>query len=45
VFEGSDLPRLLVDLRQCFDRVKPHYPEATHREGREVFLVCMGFKG
>ena len=44
VFEGSDLPRLIVDLRQHFDRVKPNYPEATHREGREVFMVCLGFR-
>lgn len=45
VFEGGDLPRLIQDLRQHFQRVKPHYPEATHREGREVFLVCTGFRG
>jgi 23S rRNA (uridine2552-2'-O)-methyltransferase len=44
VFEGSDLPSLIVDLRQHFDRVKPNYPEATHREGREVFMVCLGFR-
>jgi len=45
VFEGSDLPHLIVDLRQHFDRVKPNYPEATHREGHEVFMVCLGFRG
>ena len=45
VFEGSDLPHLIVDLRQHFDRVKPNYPEATHRDGREVFMVCLGFRG
>jgi 23S rRNA (uridine2552-2'-O)-methyltransferase len=44
VFEGSDLPKLIVDLRQHFDRVKPNYPEATHREGREIYIVCKGFK-
>jgi 23S rRNA (uridine2552-2'-O)-methyltransferase len=45
VFEGEDLPQLIVDLRQGFSRVKPHYPAATRREGREVFLVCTEFKG
>jgi 23S rRNA (uridine2552-2'-O)-methyltransferase len=41
VFEGEDLPQLIVDLRQAFEKVKPHYPDATRREGREVFLVCL----
>ena len=45
VFEGEDLPQLIVDLRRDFERVKPHYPAATRREGREVFLVCTGFQG
>jgi 23S rRNA (uridine2552-2'-O)-methyltransferase len=40
VYEGEDLPGLIVDLRQAFEKVKPHYPAATRREGREVFLVC-----
>ena len=40
VFEGEDLPALIVDLRGTFGKVKPHYPAATRREGREVFLVC-----
>jgi 23S rRNA (uridine2552-2'-O)-methyltransferase len=44
VFEGEDLPQLLVDLRQAFEAVKPFYPEATRREGYEVFLVCQRFK-
>ena len=44
VFEGEDLPQLIADLRQVFDTVKPFYPEATRREGYEVFLVCKGFK-
>ena len=41
VFEGEDLPQLILDLRQVFEKVKPHYPAATRREGREVFLVCL----
>jgi 23S rRNA (uridine2552-2'-O)-methyltransferase len=45
VFEGEDLPQLIVDLRREFERVKPNYPAATRREGREVFMVCTGFKG
>jgi len=44
VFEGEDLPKLIVDLRQNFSMVKPFYPEATRREGKEIFLVCKGFK-
>ena len=45
VFEGEDLPQLIVDLRGSFATVKPFYPEATRREGYEVFIVCKGFKG
>lgn len=45
VFEGEDLPQLIVDLRQAFEAVKPFYPKATRREGYEVFLVCRGFQG
>jgi 23S rRNA (uridine2552-2'-O)-methyltransferase len=45
VFEGEDFPQLLVDLRACFERVKPFYPEATRREGYEVFVICRGFEG
>jgi len=45
VFEGEDLPQLIADLRQAFDSVKPFYPDATRREGYEVFLICKGFKG
>ncbi len=44
VFEGEDMPQLLVDLRQHFALVKPFYPEATRREGREIFVICKGFK-
>ena len=43
VFEGEDFPQLLVDLRNEFQRVKPFYPDATRREGYEVFVVCQGF--
>lgn len=45
VFEGEDFPELLVDLRKRFDLVKPFYPDATHREGYEIFVVCKGFEG
>jgi 23S rRNA (uridine2552-2'-O)-methyltransferase len=45
VFEGEDLPQLLVDLRGDFQRVKPFYPDATRREGYEIFVVCQGFEG
>jgi len=44
VFEGEDLPQLIADLRTSFDTVKPFYPEATRREGYEVFLVCKRFR-
>ena len=44
VFEGEDLPQLLVDLRASFATVKPFYPDATRREGYEVFVVCKGHK-
>ena len=44
VFEGEDFPQLLVDLRTHFTRVRPFYPEATRREGYEVFVVCQGFE-
>jgi 23S rRNA (uridine2552-2'-O)-methyltransferase len=45
VFEGEDIPRLLAHLRRHFALVKPHYPQATRQESREVFLVCKGFGG
>ena len=45
VFEGEDMPQLLVDLRGHFELVKPHYPDATRREGKEIFVICKGFKG
>jgi 23S rRNA (uridine2552-2'-O)-methyltransferase len=45
VFEGEDLPQLILDLRKSFATVKPFYPDATRREGYEVFVVCKGFKG
>jgi 23S rRNA (uridine2552-2'-O)-methyltransferase len=45
VFEGEDIPQLLAQLRQHFALVKPHYPQATRQESREVFLVCKGFGG
>ena len=45
VFEGEDLPQLIADLRSDFEAVKPFYPEATRREGYEVFLVCRGYAG
>jgi 23S rRNA (uridine2552-2'-O)-methyltransferase len=44
VFEGEDFAQLLVDLRAHFERVKPFYPDATHREGYEIFVVCQGFE-
>jgi 23S rRNA (uridine2552-2'-O)-methyltransferase len=44
VFEGEDLPELIADLRRVFATVKPTYPDATRREGYEVFVVCKGFK-
>jgi 23S rRNA (uridine2552-2'-O)-methyltransferase len=45
VFEGEDLPQLIADLKQDFQAVKPFYPEATRREGHEVFLVCRIYAG
>ncbi|MBL7198924.1 MAG: RlmE family RNA methyltransferase [Anaerolineae bacterium] len=45
VFEGEDLPPLIARLRGHFPLVKPHYPEATRQESREIFLVCKGFAG
>ncbi|MFN2133820.1 MAG: RlmE family RNA methyltransferase [Anaerolineae bacterium] len=44
VFEGEDFAQLLVDLRNRFQRVKPFYPDATRREGYEIFVVCQGFE-
>ncbi len=44
VFAGEDMPQLLIDLRRHFGAVKPFYPEATRREGKEIFVVCREFK-
>jgi 23S rRNA (uridine2552-2'-O)-methyltransferase len=45
VYEGGDLPELIVDLRRHFEAVKPFYPRASRQESREIFLVCRGFRG
>lgn len=45
VFEGEDIPPLLAQLRRHFALVKPHYPQATRQESREMFLVCKEFIG
>jgi 23S rRNA (uridine2552-2'-O)-methyltransferase len=43
-FEGEDLPQLIATLRRHFVNVKPHYPQATRQESREIYLVCKGFE-
>jgi 23S rRNA (uridine2552-2'-O)-methyltransferase len=45
VFEGEDLPRLILDVKMAFHPVKVHTPAATRNESWESFIVARGFKG
>lgn len=45
VFNGEGTEQYLKMLRQTFDVVKVRKPDASRARSREVYYVCMGFKG
>ena len=45
VFEGDDLPALLLEVKMAFHPVKVHTPAATRSESWEAFIVAQGYKG
>lgn len=45
VFEGEDLPGLILAVKMAFHPVKLHTPDATRNESWEAFIVARGFKG
>jgi 23S rRNA (uridine2552-2'-O)-methyltransferase len=45
VFEGEDLPPLILDVKMAFHPVKVHTPAATRNESWESFIIARGYKG
>ena len=45
VFEGEYFPGYLTEARRWFSSVKPHHPEASRGESREMYVVAKGFRG
>lgn len=45
LFDGSETPTLLAELRECFGRVNPVRPEATRKGSAELYGICTGFRG
>ncbi len=45
VFQGEDLPGVLLEVKQTFHPVKIHKPEASRAESWEQFIVAQGYKG
>ena len=45
VFQGEDLPPLILDVKKRFHPVKVHTPPATRNESWEAFIVAQKFKG
>ena len=44
VFEGEYFPEYLREMRRSFASVKPHHPEASRDESREIYVVAKGMK-
>jgi 23S rRNA (uridine2552-2'-O)-methyltransferase len=44
-FQGSELEDILSTLRQQFKKVRLFKPKASRQRSREVYLVCVGFRG
>jgi|SRR5574344_82759 23S rRNA (uridine2552-2'-O)-methyltransferase len=45
VFHGEGSEQYLRTLRQSFKEVKVRKPDASRARSREVYFVCLGFKG
>jgi len=44
-FQGSELDDILLKLRQLFERVRVFKPKASRPRSREIYLICIGFRG
>jgi len=44
-FQGSELDHVLPILRQQFGKVRLFKPKASRQKSREIYLICMGFRG
>jgi 23S rRNA (uridine2552-2'-O)-methyltransferase len=44
-FQGSELDGVLSALRQQFEKVRLFKPKASRQRSREIYLICMGFRG
>lgn len=44
-FQGSELNDTLLALRQRFEKVRLFKPKASRQRSREIYLICMGFRG
>jgi 23S rRNA (uridine2552-2'-O)-methyltransferase len=44
IFDGSEVPTLMGELRPHFREIKRVRPEAVRQESREFFIACLGFK-
>jgi 23S rRNA (uridine2552-2'-O)-methyltransferase len=42
VFDGEDAPQFVLPLKLQYTRTKRVKPDATRKQSREFFLVCMG---
>jgi len=44
-FQGSELDDILSNLRRLFERVRIFKPKASRQRSREIYLICIGFRG
>ncbi len=45
VFDGSEFPNFVKELKSLFQEVKIVKPEASRSRSREVYLLCLGNRG
>jgi 23S rRNA (uridine2552-2'-O)-methyltransferase len=43
IFESGDTAQFIKRLKSCFKIVKRFSPEATRKQSREFYVVCMGY--
>jgi len=44
-FQGSELNDILLIIRRQFERVRLFKPKASRPTSREIYLICVGFRG
>jgi 23S rRNA (uridine2552-2'-O)-methyltransferase len=45
ILQGGTEIELHRELRECFKTVKFLKPDASRKESRELFLLCLGYRG